>query len=349
MPRTLGPPARRAPAAAFYAAPSGPSMAAAAAGAASMSRIRGWCPQAAMNFSRSAAEIAVVMSLVSGWQLTGSWRSRPASSTTCHPVRGVVDQAEGRDRAGQHAQVRHQPLGAAEGEAPAAEPLAQPFEVDRPVLQRHDQPHRVALLVAQEEVLDVRAGQLAAQRLGLLHREDRRMADRAVRDPERLEPRQQRGGRGGLCRRRRGTCGAGFAVAHGPGFAVAHGPGSLSLMGWASLSLTGRVRCRSRAGDHSRARRESQSPTGATALPSDTIPQRACESFLTRGAGEGHHAKHGGGGHSPRTILAQNPHHRSSGGVPASRVRRKRGLQARKSEPATAPPKSLACKLGFRR
>src|SRR3546814_9835665 len=76
-------------------------------------------------------------------------------------------------RPGAHAEVGHQAVGAAEGEAAGAEALAQSLQIDRTVLQAGDQPH-LALLVAQEEVLDVVAGQLAAQRLGLLHREDRK-------------------------------------------------------------------------------------------------------------------------------------------------------------------------------
>src|SRR3546814_7263505 len=44
---------------------------------------------------------------------------------------------------------------------------SQRLQVDRPVLQRHHQPHGVALLVAQEQVLHVAAGQRPAQRLGL--------------------------------------------------------------------------------------------------------------------------------------------------------------------------------------
>ena len=79
-----------------------------------------------------------------------------------------------------------QPLGAAEREPARAQHLAQPLEVDRAVLERHHQPHRL-LLVAQEEVLDVMAGQHAAMLLGLLDGEDRRMLDRAVGEAQLVE------------------------------------------------------------------------------------------------------------------------------------------------------------------
>jgi hypothetical protein len=51
------------------------------------------------------------------------------------------------------------------------------------VLERHHQPH-LLLLVAQEEILDVMSRQIAAQRLGLLDGEYRRMLDGALRDAE---------------------------------------------------------------------------------------------------------------------------------------------------------------------
>ena len=79
-----------------------------------------------------------------------------------------------------------QAIGAAEGEAAGAQDLAQALEVDGAILQRHDQPH-LLLLVAQEEVLDVMAGQVAAQRLGLLDGEDRRMLDGAMGDAQLVE------------------------------------------------------------------------------------------------------------------------------------------------------------------
>ena len=56
--------------------------------------------------------------------------------------------------------------------------LAQALEVDRAVFERHHQPH-LLLLVAQEEVLDVMARQVAAPRLGLLDGEDGRVRDAA--------------------------------------------------------------------------------------------------------------------------------------------------------------------------
>ena len=85
---------------------------------------------------------------------------------------------------------RHVDIGDVEqGQHPpaGAQHLAQPLEVDRAILDRHDQPH-LFLLVAQEEVLDVVAGQVAAQRLRLLDGEDRRVLDALLGDAELGQP-----------------------------------------------------------------------------------------------------------------------------------------------------------------
>ena len=99
----------------------------------------------------------------------------------------VVDGAERRHRAGLDAPDFAQQVGRAEREAPAgAEPPVQGLELDLGVFQRHHQKKRV-LLVAQEQVLGVAAGNLPAQAGGLLDREQRRMLDRCMRDAERVE------------------------------------------------------------------------------------------------------------------------------------------------------------------
>ena len=84
------------------------------------------------------------------------------------------------------AEMSRQALGAAEREPAGAQHFAQALEVDWPVFERHHQPH-LLLLVAQEEVLDVMARQIAAQRLGLLDGEHRRMLDGALGDAELLQ------------------------------------------------------------------------------------------------------------------------------------------------------------------
>jgi hypothetical protein len=99
-----------------------------------------------------------------------------------HPL-AVIDHGEGRDRAGNDAEMGHKPLGAAEGDAPRTDALTQRLEIDRPILQRHHQPH-LALLVAQEEALAMAARKRAAQALGLLDGEDGRVLDRVGLDPE---------------------------------------------------------------------------------------------------------------------------------------------------------------------
>ena len=72
----------------------------------------------------------------------------------------------------------------------------QRFELDRRVLQRDHEKQR-ALLVLEEQVLGVPAGNRAAQRLRLLDREQRRMRHGRVRDAEAVEEGEQVVGRGG--------------------------------------------------------------------------------------------------------------------------------------------------------
>ena len=107
----------------------------------------------------------------------------PASRMTVTAPARVVDHAEGRDRAGHDAEQLGEKLRPAEGEAGAADPLVQRLHVDLGVLLGDDQEDLV-LLVLEEEVLGVAAGDLAAQRLALLDGEERRMLDGRGRDAE---------------------------------------------------------------------------------------------------------------------------------------------------------------------
>ena len=70
----------------------------------------------------------------------------------------------------------------AEGEASAVDPLVQRLHVDVGVLLGDDQEDPV-LLVLEEEVLGVAAGDLAAERLALSDGEERRVLDSGVGDP----------------------------------------------------------------------------------------------------------------------------------------------------------------------
>ena len=77
----------------------------------------------------------------------------------------------------------------------------QRLELDHRIFQRHHQVERV-LLVLEKEVLGMAAGNLPTQRLRLLDREQRRVRDRAMGDPEAVEKGEQivgRGGHGGEC------------------------------------------------------------------------------------------------------------------------------------------------------
>jgi hypothetical protein len=96
----------------------------------------------------------------------------------------VVHQSEWRDRAGRHPELLHEELRLAERQAAGgADAAVEMLEVDHGVLAGNDE-EEGALLVLEEEVLAVRAGDCAAQRLRLLDGEHRRMVDRRSRDPQ---------------------------------------------------------------------------------------------------------------------------------------------------------------------
>jgi hypothetical protein len=113
------------------------------------------------------------------------------------PAVAVVDRAERCHRAGLDAERLAHEFGRAERKpAAGAEPPVQRLQLDRGVLQRGDEIKR-ALLVLEEQVLGVAAGDRAAQRLRLLDGEQRRMAHRGVGDAEAVEGGEQLvGGRG---------------------------------------------------------------------------------------------------------------------------------------------------------
>ena len=78
------------------------------------------------------------------------------------PAIVVIDGTERRHRARLHAPDLAQQIGRAEGKpAIGAEQAVQPFEVDGGVFLRHHQV-KLIFLVAQEQVLGVAAGNLAA-------------------------------------------------------------------------------------------------------------------------------------------------------------------------------------------
>ncbi len=104
----------------------------------------------------------------------------------------IVHHRKRGHRARLHAQALGQQLGAAEGEiAAGADHMAQRLQIDLGVFRHGDQP-LVALLVAQEQVLDMRARQGAAQRLRFGHRVQRRVAVKGDRYAQFGQPRQQR-------------------------------------------------------------------------------------------------------------------------------------------------------------
>ena len=78
----------------------------------------------------------------------------------------------------------------------AADPRVEVLEVDLGILEHDDEEDRV-LLVLEEQVLGVGAGNRAAKRPALLDREERRMLDGRGRDVERSEEGEKLGAAGG--------------------------------------------------------------------------------------------------------------------------------------------------------
>ncbi len=159
--------------------------------------MRGEWPLEARYFSKSSRRRAVVIVLVSGWTLIMSWTINAASRTTVTARACVIDDGQWRHRARFDAEIGLQPLRRSERQPARSDPLRQGFEVNDGVFQRGDEKHRFPA-VAQEQIFGVGAGDLSAQRLGLFHREQGRMADRGVRDIEGIERRKQALGVAGM-------------------------------------------------------------------------------------------------------------------------------------------------------
>ena len=100
------------------------------------------------------------------------------------PAVSIIDGAKRRHGPGQDAPDLRQNLGRSERNlARRTDDLMDPLEVDARILLGDDEEKR-ALSVLEEQVLGVPADNLAAQGLGILHREQRRMSDRRHRDAE---------------------------------------------------------------------------------------------------------------------------------------------------------------------
>ena len=103
----------------------------------------------------------------------------------------VVDRGEGRDAARPHAKHFDEQIGRAERKSRCAEPIGQGLQVNAAFLKRHNKP-QPRFLVLQKEALAMTAWQRAAQCLGLVDGEDRRMRVGSVGDAEGVEPGEQR-------------------------------------------------------------------------------------------------------------------------------------------------------------
>jgi hypothetical protein len=106
------------------------------------------------------------------------------------PAGCLVEECESRDRAGLDTEHVFEELRLAEAEAAKAKLLRQRLEVD-PGILLGDHQNQVAVLVFQEQILGVSAGDRAAQALGLLHGKHRHVLDRGRGDAEFFEPCEQ--------------------------------------------------------------------------------------------------------------------------------------------------------------
>ena len=112
----------------------------------------------------------------------------------------IVDRAERRHRARLDPPDLFEQFGGAKRNSPLrANLFVHALKVDDRFLAEHEQ-ENTALLVFDEQVLGMSAGNVAAQSLQILDREQRRMLDRLGRDAEVAEIGEQVFGRGGHCR-----------------------------------------------------------------------------------------------------------------------------------------------------
>jgi hypothetical protein len=127
------------------------------------------------------------MVLTSGWQLMVACRIRAASSTTVTRRSVSFMAASGVTAPGSIPSVARISSAESEREPPAGadEPM-QRFELDHRVLERGDQEQR-SLLVLEEQVLGMAAGNRPAQRLRLLDGEQRGVRHGRMCDAEPVE------------------------------------------------------------------------------------------------------------------------------------------------------------------
>src|SRR5665213_1563074 len=129
-------------------------------------------------------------------------REHRALQHHCDAARAIVDRGERGDAARPHAQRLAEELGRAEREARRAQAVGQRLQVDAAFLERDDEP-QPAFPVLEEKALAMPARQRAAQRLRLLHGENRRLVVGAVRDAQHVEPGEEFVGRERRYRERR--------------------------------------------------------------------------------------------------------------------------------------------------
>jgi hypothetical protein len=172
-------------------------VAAGQAGACGTSTTSGAWPRWRRKRSRSPGRIAVVMALVSGWKFTHSNASISPRSKTGRTAPGAaLTRPKGGDGTGLDAELRPQRPGLREAHLRRGDGTGERVDGDAPVLLQHREDERaLALRRPEEEVLGVAARQVGAERLALLHREDRRVGNGARLDPERGEAGEQAFGR----------------------------------------------------------------------------------------------------------------------------------------------------------
>jgi hypothetical protein len=104
----------------------------------------------------------------------------------CYSPIGIIEHAEGRDRARLNAQGRPHDLRRSKRKPPVAETMMQRFQRDLGVFQgRYEE--QGPLLVLQEQVFGVTAGYRPSERARLLDRKQGRMRDGPMADPKLIQ------------------------------------------------------------------------------------------------------------------------------------------------------------------
>ena len=123
--------------------------------------MRGECPQASMKRMRSCVASRVVAVFTSGWQFTSAKSISAASTTTMTSAAAGLISANGVTEPAGTPSTASSSSPLAKLNRPAPEPLGERLEIDPRVVLGDDE-HHAAVLVGEEQVLGMGAGNALA-------------------------------------------------------------------------------------------------------------------------------------------------------------------------------------------